>query len=403
MKVARVIVGISLCLSACGAEPAKGGSSRIGGARTGDTGADQGNAGSLSATPGLNGSSSIGSDGLIMKAAPVVPEKLPEGVCAQATVTASRMIPTVYLVIDGSSSMNAPFGGGSRWSVLREALVGANGVVTRLESVVKFGMTIYGNSNPMMCPMLVEVKPPALMNLGMMSGMYPMVETGGGTPTGEALQGVVDGLPDFTTPTLDGPQEKAPIIILATDGEPNGCNEGVAQVLNCATAADPIACFGNAAGALANATATYETTIKAVQSAKDKMIPVWVVSLAAGLNSIPELQRTANIGAGMDENASPGATIYSPENPDDLTNTLTQLIGAAVDCTVELNGTLDVARACEGSVMMNGTPIDCGSDQGWTAVDSRHIALQGMACDKFKSDPSVYLDARFPCDVVVLQ
>jgi hypothetical protein len=205
MKVARAIVGISLCLSACGAEPAKGGS-RIGGARTGNTGADQGNAGSLSPVPGLNGS--VGNDGPVLMAAPKVPEKLPEGVCAQATVTASRMIPTVYLVIDGSSSMNAPFGGGTRWSVLREALVGANGVVTRLESVVKFGMTIYGNSNPMMCPMLVEVKPPALMNLAMMSGMYPQIAPGGGTPTGEALQGVVDGLPDFTQPTLDGPQER---------------------------------------------------------------------------------------------------------------------------------------------------------------------------------------------------
>lgn len=398
MKLARVVFGISLCLSACGAETPAGGS-RVGGARVGSNqpGAN-GNAGASSLDPssGNNGSP-------VIEAGPKVPEKLPDGVCAAATVTASRIIPTVYLVIDGSSSMNTPFGGGTRWSVLREALVGANGVVTRLETIVKFGMTIYGNSNPMMCPMLVEVKPPALNNLGTMSGMYPQVETGGGTPTGEALQGVVDSLPDFSQPTLDGPQEKAPIIILATDGEPNGCNEAVAMVLDCANAPDPFACLGNAAGALANAAATYETTLAAVQSAKDKMIPVWVVSLAAGLNNIPDLQRTANIGAGLDDNAMPGATIYSPENPDDLTNTLTKLIGDVVDCTVELNGTLDVARACEGSVMMNGTPVECGTDQGWVAVDSKHIALQGMACDTFKSDPSVYLDARFPCDVVVLQ
>jgi hypothetical protein len=357
----------------------------------------QSNAGSLSVAPGTDGNGGL----VIMSSTPKSVEKLPDGVCAGATVTAARIVPTVYLVIDGSSSMNAPFGGGTRWSVLREALVGANGVVTRLESIVKFGMTIYGNSDPMMCPALVEVKPPALNNLAMMSELYPQVETGGGTPTGEALQGVVDGLPDFTVPTLDGPQEKAPIIILATDGEPNGCNEALGMALNCAVAADPFACLGNLAGSLATAAATYETTLKAVQTAKDKQIPVWVVSLAAGLNSIPELQRTANIGAGLDENATPGATIYSPENPDDLTNTLTKLIGDVVDCTVELNGTLDVARACEGTVNMNGTPIECGSDQGWVAVDSKHISLQGMACATFKSDPSVYLDARFPCGVVV--
>lgn len=396
MKFARVVLGISLCLSGCSSETATG-RSRVGGARTGSSAAaGQSNAGSPSINPmvGDNGSP-------VIMAGPKAPEKLPDGVCAMATVTASRIVPTVYLVIDGSGSMNAPFGNGTRWSVLREALVGANGVVTRLEGVVKFGMTIYGNSNPAMCPALVEVKPPALNNLAMMSGAYPQVETGGGTPTGEALQGVVDSLPDFSQPTLDGPQEKAPIIILATDGEPNGCNEAVATAINCATAADPFACLGNLAGQLANAAATYETTLKAVQTAKDKMIPVWVVSLAAGLNSIPDLQRTANIGAGLDENAMPGATIYSPENPDDLTNTLTTLIGDAVECTVELNGTLDVARACEGTVNMNGTPVECGSDQGWVAVDSKHIALQGMACATFKSDPSVFLDARFPCDVVV--
>jgi hypothetical protein len=29
--------------------------------------------------------------------------------------------------------------------------------------------------------------------------------------------------------------------------------------------------------------------------------------------------------------------------------------------------------------------------------------LQGSACDRLKSDSTVVLDARFPCDVVVLQ
>lgn len=339
--------------------------------------------------------------GLVLAAPTKTVTRLPEGVCAGATVTANRIIPTVYLVLDGSGSMNAPFGdGGTRWTVLREALVGANGVVTKLETVVKFGMTIYSNRDPAMCPSLVEVKPPAINNLMTMSAMYPPVETGGGTPTGEALQGVVDSLPDYSEPVLDGPMEKAPIIILATDGEPNGCNEAIAGVANCAAAADPIGCLGGVVGQLATAPANYDTTLKAVQTARDKMIPVWVISLAAGLNNIPDLQRTANIGAGLDENAMPGATIYSPQNPDDLTNTLVKLIGDVVDCTVELSGTLDVARACEGTVNMNGMPLACGTDEGWKAVDPKHIALQGMACATFKSDPSVFLDAQFPCGVV---
>jgi hypothetical protein len=245
----------------------------------------------------------------------------------------------------------------------------------------------------MKCPSTVNVAP-ALSNLQMINGAYPMQETGGGTPTGEALQQVVDSLPDFNGPDAAG---APPIIVLATDGEPNGCAQGAA----CNWAADWAACLGGVLNQVATAAPTYDSTLKAVRAARDKNIAVWVVSLAEGLNNIPDLQKTANIGAGLKDDAMPGATIYSPQNPDELTTTLANLIGAAVTCNVELAGKLDVKRACEGKVMMNSTLLECGSDQGWKPVDERHIELQGTACEKFKSDPAVALDATFPCDVVI--
>jgi hypothetical protein len=318
--------------------------------------------------------------------------KLDPNVCASAEVAATRITPEVYFVIDGSGSMNADFGGGTRWTVLREALVGPQGVITQLESVVKFGMAIYSSLDPSACPTLSDV-PSSLTNLSALSGAYPAQELGGGTPTGEALQKVIDGLPEFGA--LDSTQ-RPPIIILATDGEPNGCNSPGA----CNWAADWASCLGNLGAQLAAAPATYETTLAAVRAAREKNIDVWVVSLADGLNNIPDLQRTANIGAGLDENASPGATIFSPQNPQDLTATLSQLIGDAVTCEIALAGSLDVNRACEGRVQVNSTTLDCNSDQGWKVIDSSHIALQGPACDRFKSDPTVMLSATFPCDVV---
>ena len=314
-------------------------------------------------------------------------------VCASASVSATRITPSVYFVIDGSSSMNSNFGGGTRWRVLRDALVGQNGVVRKLESVVKFGMTIYSNNDPTKCPAMSEVAS-KLSNLSAMDAAYPAMETGGGTPTGEALQHVIDGLPNYSN-MIDG-AERPPIVILATDGEPNGCYSPAT-----CDWIDWVNCLGQLLGTLAAAPATYDTTLAAVRSAKMKGIPVWVISLADGLNNIPDLQKTANIGAGLADNASPGATIYSPQNPDDLTATLTKLLSAAVTCDVELKGTLAVPRACEGSVMMNGTKLPCNDAQGWKATDAKHIQLQGDACMRFKSDPTVLLDARFPCDVVV--
>jgi hypothetical protein len=317
--------------------------------------------------------------------------------CASASVRASRITPTVYLVIDGSSSMEAAFGNGNRWSVLREALVGTNGVVPKLETLVNFGMTIYSNNDPMKCPAMVEVKP-ALKNFMPISAGYPAMETGGGTPTGEALQHVVDSLPDFTAVGPDQMASAPPIIVLATDGEPNGCASGV--ICNWVDWAN---CLGQLLGSLAAAPATYDTTLAAARAAKAKGISLWVVSLADGLNNIPDLQKTANIGAGLADNASPGATIYSPKNPDELTGTLTKLIGDVVSCNVQLEGSVVAARACEGTVTMNGTPIDCGGTEGWKIIDEKHFELQGKACERFKTDPAVTLDARFPCDVIAPQ
>ena len=344
---------------------------------------------------GNNGNGNSSDPTIVAQAGSGAPVQLDPNVCAMARVAASRVVPEVYFVIDGSGSMNANFGNGTRWTVLREALVGANGVVTKLEGFVKFGMATYANNNPMTCPDMTDV-PAAISNLSAVSAAYPAQEIGGGTPTGEALQKVVDGLPAFGE--LDS-TEHPPIIILATDGEPNGCNSPGA----CNWAADWAACLGNLGAQLAAAPATYDTTLAAVRAAREKNISVWVISLADGLNNIPDLQRTANIGAGLAEDASPGATIYSPQNPDDLTATLTQLIGDAVSCDITLNGTLDVARACEGLVQVNSETLDCNSDQGWKAIDSSRIALQGTACERFKSDPTVMLNATFPCDVVDLK
>jgi len=316
--------------------------------------------------------------------------------CASAQVTASRITPIVHFVIDGSSSMNFRFGSGTRWSVLRDTLIGPTGVVTTLESAVKFGMAIYSSNQQ--CPAMSAIAP-SVTNLRAMTAAYPAVEPGVGTPTGEALQKVIDELPDFSVIGPDMMVETIPIVILATDGEPNGCSGAAAAAL-CDWVADLANCIANAIG---GGPVNYDTTLAAVRKARDKKIPVWIVSLADGLNAIPDLQKTANIGAGLAEDASPGATIYSPQSAAELTKTLSALIGEATSCDVELAGTLDVNRACEGTVEMNGSPLACNDPNGWKPIDMNHIAVQGTACERFKSDLTAWLDARFPCDVIVPQ
>ena len=309
--------------------------------------------------------------------------------CAPKAEPVARKAPRVHFLVDGSGSMNATFGDGTRWSVLRKALVDAGGVIDQLDDRVEFGLTIYSNKEPMTCPQLTEVEP-ALMSLAKLRAAYPAVEVGGGTPTGEALQHLVDALPDFSM------RSDGTTIVVATDGEPNGCSATAA----CDWSANASGCLGNLVSSLSNAPPTYATTLAAVRAARAKNIRVWVVSLANDLAQIPDLQQTANLGAGLEATAKPGAQIYSPKSLTDLTETLGSLVPkqAAVSCELVLDGKLMLDRACEGSVALAGKKLACNAANGWKATDAKRITLQGDACEQLKSAPDASLTLSFPCD-----
>jgi hypothetical protein len=58
-------------------------------------------------------------------------------------VQAGRKQPFVMVVIDGSGSMCAPFGNATRWTALRSALMDLDGIITKLQAAVSFGVTLY--------------------------------------------------------------------------------------------------------------------------------------------------------------------------------------------------------------------------------------------------------------------
>ena len=127
-----------------------------------------------------------------------------------------------------------------------------------------------------------------------------------------------------------------------------------------------------------------------------------MISLAEGLKSAEELQKIANVGIGLPEDASPGAEIFEPLDPAALRDTLEQIIGGKVGCQVKLQGELSVDRACDshGFVELNGESLPCDDPDGWRIIDERHIELVGAPCDQWLSEPSAMVHARFPCAVV---
>lgn len=303
--------------------------------------------------------------------------------CVEGSAQASRVVPTVMLVLDGSCSMSTdyPSTGGmsatscedspnSRWSALRNVLLDpTSGIVTRLEGVVQFGAAIYGTEAT--CPIPGMIVAPTLMNRAAIEAQYPTVPPGRFTPTGPALDQVYDQVlaPIANMPDrADGPL----IILLATDGEPNSCNAS---------------------------TTNYQPSIDAVTRIAGGGVITNVVSLAASSGEFHDhLQQLANIGQKMDP-AAGTAPLYEPANPAQLSADLELLIGGAVGCDVALNGTVEKGGECQGEVTLNGFALVCNDANGFVLTDERHIRLQGTACDQLMSGASAMVHVSFPCSV----
>jgi hypothetical protein len=145
-------------------------------------------------------------------------------------------------------------------------------------------------------------------------------------------------------------------------------------------------------------------TLQAAIDAQTKRIDTYVLSLAPAedVDYATHLQKVANVGRGLAEDATPPAPVYAPTDPAALRAQLQEIVGGALTCLVRLQGTLDVARACDprGVVQLNGENLACDGPNGWRAVDETTIELVGGACDQWLTDDQAQLHARFPCDVI---
>lgn len=303
----------------------------------------------------------------------VVPRDGPDG-CPSVMVSARRVTPTVILVVDQSGSMTSGFGGSNRWDALRDSLLDPDdGLIQALEDQVRFGLALYsaeaeGNaSGPPIgeCPMLNEVTA-AISNYDAIEAVYADAEPIDETPTGDAINAILDGwlgMPDRPTdPT---------IFILATDGEPDSCEE-------------------------LNPQNGQEEAITAVTRAYDNGIRTFVISVGSDV-STAHLQDVAN--AGLGEPAT-DAEFWVAGDDAGLRGALTSIIGGALSCSLELDSSLeDVSEACMGTVVLNGRELPCDDPNGWEATDENTIELLGDACDELLETPGVTLSATFPCDV----
>jgi len=283
----------------------------------------------------------------------------------------SPITPTVWLVVDGSSSMNQDFEGSSRWLTLRSTLMDPGGVVDSLQAKVRFGLVIYAGGDAADCVQLVTVEP-ELDNLAAISAMYPMEPVAMGTPTDKALEYVVNNLPVLNTGMLDA--TAGPIyVVLATDGSPNDmCGGG--------------GIFGGGGGGDVE-----QRVVDVTTQGTENGMQMFVISLAG---DDTRLQSHLEVVAAATASKTPP---YAPSTRGDLITAFEKVIGGA-SCLVSLDGTVEAGKECSGSVRVNSVPLECNQPDGWSLFDPSTVQLTGAACTMFLQQTSMVI-ADFPCEV----
>ncbi|HTE49988.1 MAG TPA: vWA domain-containing protein [Kofleriaceae bacterium] len=290
--------------------------------------------------------------------------------CPAVQVNLTPVVPVVVMLIDQSGSMDEPFGTSDRWESLKDALIGNadDGVMFDLQSQLNMGASLYTSHNGDSggdCPLLQEVGP-AINNASAIASLLEDNGPDDDTPTAEAVTAATASFP-----ASDNPR----IMILATDGNPDSC-------------VDPDA----------HTPETQAASETAVQGAFDADITTFVLSVGDDI-ALDHLQRLANAGQGLDL-ASGDAQFYLALDPAALVAAFEEIIGGIRTCEIDVDGDVDLDRADEGTVVLNGDTLEYGTD--WNMQDSNSLILLGDACDTFLGAESVALTAEFPCGGVVV-
>jgi hypothetical protein len=275
-------------------------------------------------------------------------------------------IPTVVLLVDQSGSMGEPYPGGTRWDVLRDALIHADtGVIARLETAVRFGLTMYTNDRRTTCPDLT-IEPPSLNNYNDINTLYVGRGPEQETPTGESIDAVVEELILFSEP---GPK----YIVLATDGEPDTCaqpnpNEGQAE------------------------------SVAAAQRSHENGIDLFILSVGVGDISLEHLQQVANAGVGLPVDGSLGnASFYEANDQAQLAAAFDAIVNIVLSCALTVDGVIPSNSPSPGVVYLDGDPIPYNDPDGWEYANPSTIRLVGASCDTVKAGGSHTVTIEIPC------
>lgn len=292
--------------------------------------------------------------------------------CHGQAIPVEKPIPTIYLVLDHSLSMQQ----GDKWGQVRTAL--AN-VIVKVNNRASFATVIFPTPNGDSCSLGVELQAPAPGGSTTTVATFLQVTQpapAGGTPTAATLLDLATKLKD----------RKDTFILLATDGGPN-CNAqlscavdtcilNIEQLGGCTT-------FGmNCCANSNNNCLDDKRAIDAVKQVKAAGISTYVVGIPGSDIYGPVLEAMA-VEGGTARATSP--KYWRVESTDALSSSLLEIADSITKrCMLTLGTTPRVPLGVRVNVA--GTWRDRDTD--WT-LDGRTLTLLGQTCTDFDGNLSI--------------
>lgn len=326
-------------------------------------------------------------------------------ICQGETYEGKRVPVDMYFLVDSSASMAEPVSGGTKWQVVSDALISFLNGAPNVDGAVGIGYfptggvsacmmgqpgcfcrpytTICASNTGGSCTP-ADYKPAAPLSLpanaAVVVGDLRRHQLSGGTPTRPALEGTIPYLEQWAT----SHPEREVVLVLATDGEPTGCDRNQPQDI-----ADIAAKGWNGPHAIR----TFVIGVGASLGALD------VVAQAGGTGRAVLVDTSGNLGAQFSEALE---KIRNESTVDCDFAIPTTANGTPVD-TSKVNVRSAAAGAAPTLVTQTfmSDPANCGADGGWY-YDNPTSPTKIQLCDSTCSDlQSGSVQIEYGCDTVV--
>jgi von Willebrand factor type A domain len=297
------------------------------------------------------------------------------GTCDVIQLTAKPIIPDMMIVLDRSGSMED----GGRWMPSVNAV---RSITMALQARIHFGLALFpdptaggnrggGGGRGSSCAPGKVVVPVAADNATMIGSVLDMTKPGGGTPTSDTLDVIIN---DFANAPI-GPdqQPSAKYVLLVTDGAPT-CPAGMGQN-------------------------TLQPDIDASNTAVEQLTMKGVRTYVIGYDTTgPGNEMLAQVLDGLAQRGGTGDQMHRPvEDEASLLAEFMRIAGVIASCQFQLNA--PPQRADYVLVRLDGKQVNLNDPNGFQLIGDRTVELEGSACMAYQQGSHV-LDAQVQCSVV---